>query len=395
MKKLTLIITLLSVWAITNAQVYENIMLDSATIQKHELKVTPEIEKAVVTQLKNYYGDTDLSAYPGYGIKNNEQLDNLQIGKAYPQYSIYHEELGTIATYNVSLLPDDAPLSLRFGNSWKVLFMCDEEPLTFGWIKLDDFLGYWTRLSGPGIENKMERLLNYEHTDLIIGTLSIGTEYLIIRKEHKDIFVKVYDEATGEFFKNEYTFSEIITHAKELDLRRKEAQMRYYEKVADKSNLEITPEIRAMLDSTLFSHLNNQSDYFYGITNNEQLENIQLEKPIPKYRIMNEKITFMGRWEVVVMSDGEPLFTIALKLEDDGQYIYTGGGGVEMAKLIHNYEHKDLITGFLGVRSFVGMDYLIIRKENKDIFVEVYDYATREYFKNEYSLSEVINLIKK
>ena len=63
-----------------------------------------------------------------------------------------------------------------------------------------------------------------------------------------------------------------------------------------------------------------------------------------------------------------------------------------MAKLIHNYEYKDLITGFIGLRNG---SYLIIRRDNKDIFVQVFDRETGEYVENEYSFSEVLNLLKK
>jgi len=55
-----------------------------------------------------------------------------------------------------------------------------------------------------------------------------------------------------------------------------------------------------------------------------------------------------------------------------------------------------LIIGYVITRAPIrGMDYLYIQKDNKDIFVEVYDYATREWLKNEYSLSDIINLRKK
>ena len=37
----------------------------------------------------------------------------------------------------------------------------------------------------------------------------------------------------------------------------------------------------------------------------------------------------------------------------------------------------------------------MIRKDNQDIFVQIYDNDTREYFENEYSFSEVLKLIKK
>ena len=52
----------------------------------------------------------------------------------------------------------------------------------------------------------------YEHKNLIIGFLRhpiIGC-FVIIRREHKDIFVKVFDPATHGYFKSEYSLSEFI-----------------------------------------------------------------------------------------------------------------------------------------------------------------------------------------
>ena len=43
---------------------------------------------------------------------------------------------------------------------------------------------------------------------------------------------------------------------------------------------------------------------------------------------------------------------------------------------------------------YKGTNYLYIRRDNKDIFVEGYDYVTRESLKKEYSLSDIINRIK-
>ena len=113
------------------------------------------------------------------------------------------------------------------------------------------------------------------------------------------------------------------------------------------------------------------------------------------YVLENENLKFKGVWAIIVMSGDDPLFFTEVKLDVNGQYKWAGSGSAEWAKSIYNYEYKDLIVGFLGVRSPSGKNYLIIRKENKDIFVEVYDYSTQEWFKKEYSFSELINLIKK
>jgi hypothetical protein len=221
-------------------------------------------------------------------------------------------------------------------------------------------------------------------------------DYLIIRKENQDIFVEVYDEVTdeylnGEYFKNEFSFSELNNHLKELNLRKKEAR---YNKVANKSELKMTPEITEMLDTALFSHVKNWPDWMlseYNIRARAQLEHLHLGKPIPEYMIINENLTFTGSWDILVMSDGEPLFMTTVKLENNGQYSFAGSGA-GIAKRIHNYEHKDLIIGHLWSSK---IQFLIIRREHKDIFVQVYDSATREYLKNEYSFSEVLNLLKK
>jgi len=221
-------------------------------------------------------------------------------------------------------------------------------------------------------------------------------EYLIIRKENQDIFVEIYDEVTDEYFKNEYSFSELISHLKELSLRKREADMKYYERyyaqVADKSELKLTPEISEM-EITRIKNMPEMALSNYGVTTKSQLDHLHLGKPIPMYSIVNEKLTFKGKWFVLVMSDEEPLFRSILKLKDDGQYRWVGSGSGGSS--IHNYEHKDLIIGILGTTSFHGEDYVIIRKENQDIFVQWYDHATREYLKNEYTLSEIMNMIKK
>ena len=95
------------------------------------------------------------------------------------------------------------------------------------------------------------------------------------------------------------------------------------------------------------------------------------------------------------MSDGEPLFFTRIKLEDDGQYKLIGGSDGKFAKITHNYEYKKLIIGYLAGRSTTigGDSYLIIRKDNQDIFVKMYN-STGECLKSEYSFSEVLNLLK-
>jgi len=377
MKKITLIIMILGMITISNAQ-----------IEKIELKLTPEIEEKMLSQIKDFLGNycTDC------GITDKSQLENLHIGKPIPNYWIesdVNRMVGRVTVDNMSRI-DEEP-SLRFMDTWNVPVMFDETPLLFVIFAFSDEDPYLVDI----VRNTIEHVHNYEHKDSIIGYVSVSgkMDYLIIRKENQDIFVQIYGEITGEYF-NEYSLSELINHLKELNLREKEARKRRYDKIANKSELELTPEITEML----VARIQNMSETFYsnyGVKNRAQLDNLQFEKPIPLYVIENESLKFTGRWRIPVLSDGEPLFLAHIKIEDDGQCSYQGKGAAIVAESIHNYEHKDLIIGFLGVKSPSGMDYLIIRKENQDIFVQRYDYATRENFKNEYSLSELINLIKK
>jgi len=380
MKKITLIIMILGMITISNAQ-----------IEKIELKLTPEIEEMVVAQIKNLPEEW----YSDWGIKDKSQLENLHTGKPIPWYMVINEKLEFVSTQTVSRMSDGDTLSLKFTNTWNVPVMSDKEPLLFGLITPSDFGDPYISY---GIKNTIEHFHNYEHKDSVIGSVGVnglnrGMDYLIIRKDNKDVFVQIYDEATGEYFKNEYNFSELINHVKALGLREKEAQMRYYEKVANKSELEITPEITEILNnSTFFSGLSDESLSDLGIKNRTQLENLYFGKPIPIYYVIdNESLIFSGRWQVPVMSDGDPLFMTSVKLEDDGQYRWTGSGR-SWAETIHNYEHKDLIIGLLYISRG---PCLIIQKDNKDIFVQMYDFNTREYFKNEYSFSELLNLLKK
>ena len=365
----------------------------NAQIEINELNLTPEMEEMLIAPVKNFLE----KSYSKYGIKNKEQLENLHFGKPIPNYSIVsdvNKMLMNVNDFNVSLLSDNEPLSLRFIGTWNVPVMFDEEPFLFGVISFDF-------RENPSITNIIKNTIkhfhNYEHKDSIIGSVCVipssgGMDHLIIKKENQDIFVKIYDETTDEYF-NEYSLSELINHLKELNLRAKETRMRYFDKVANKSELEITPEITEIV----ITGLQNMNEMFYsnfGITNRAQLDNLHLEKPIPMYILENENLIFSGRWQVPVMSADDPIYLATVRLENDGQYIYAGGGGAKGAEIILNYEHKDLIIGFLGTRSFSGKDYLIIRKENQDIYVQMYDYATRESFKNEFTFSEIINLIK-
>ena len=385
---------------ITNAQTDENRILDSATIQKNELKITPEIEEAVVTKLKSMPEEF----YSNRGINiNKEQLENLHLGKPVPWYNIVfaNEWLEPISPYSVPRMAAGEPVLLRFTNAWNVPVMSDGEPLLFALINISTINGEPT-FGDIGIKNTIEHFYNYEHKDSIIGSVGIdirnmGMTFLIIRKENKDIFVEVHDKATGEYFKNEYGSDELITLLQDWFAKMKEAQNRYYAYVADKSELILTPELTEMLLSQAYSYwssIKDDDEYLslFGIKNGAQIEHLQLGKPTPEYMIVNENLTFTGNWEVPVMSDGEPLFRTSVKLEDDGQYRFVGGGGATMVGTIHNYEHKDLVIGILGVPG--GGKYLIIRKDNTDIFVKGHNSKTSEVF-IEYSLSEIINLLKK
>jgi len=391
MKKLTLILTLLSVWAITNAQTDENFILSTDDVQKNELIVTPEIEEMVVTKIKNILEESHLT--------KNSQLEYLHIGKPIPLYEIINEKKEAVYTYNVSLVAGREPLSLRFTNTWSVPVMSDGAPLLFGMIQFSDFKGGKPYI-GIGNENTIKHFHNYEHKDFVIGSVgvnpsSIGMDHLIIRKENKDVFVKVYDEATGEYFKNECSLNDIINFLRERAAKEEETQRRYFDKIANKSELEITPEIKEMVVNAVI----NSSDKVlsnFRIKSRSQLENLLIVKPIPEYWIDydSEKLIFAGNWNVpVISSNGEPLVLVMVRLTEDEQYSLGRTGATEMAYRLHNFKDKNLIIGTLGIRS--SLDYLIIRKEHKDIFVEMYDYATREYFVNEYSLSEIINLLKK
>ena len=374
-----------------------NAQIDS----KNELKLTPEIKEMVVTQIKQFLTE---KSYSDFGIKNRAQLENLRLGKPIPNYCIesyINKQLVSVSVYSASHISEGKSFSLRFMDTWNVPVMVDETLLFFAVFAFSDGEPFLIQT----VKSTTEYFQNYEPKDSIIGSVCLipssgGMDHLIIRKENQDVFVQIYGEKTGEYF-NVFSLSELINHLKEVGLSKQreqmEAQMRYYVQVANKSELKMTPEITKMVVSILDSVYKNVSDEMlpeYGIENRSKLENLHLGKPIPRYIIVNENLTFIGMWNVPVMSKGEPVLLARVELADDGEYIFVGASAYR-AKLIHSYEHKDLIVGFLGTRSFNGMDYVIIRKENKDIFVGMSDYATRDIFKNEYSLSEIINLLKK
>ncbi|MCL2246002.1 MAG: hypothetical protein FWC10_02695 [Lentimicrobiaceae bacterium] len=377
----------------------------NAQIEKKELKLTPEMKKIVLTEIQ----DLSEKDYAEYGITDRSQLMNLHLGEPIPKYRIVNKKLQDIDISNVfHRLSEGESISLRFQNDWTVPVMSDESPLLFRNMRFADSEGnnFGGNYILSGTKNIIEHFHNYEYKDSIIGSVTITSstlgmdDLLIIRKENQDVFVQVYDDATGEYFKNEYRFSELLNLLKDLHLRAKEARRRYYDKIANKSELKITPEITRMLINQAYSFLKNRPDESlsdWGIKDSSQLEHLHLGKPISLYRIVDENLTFLGYWEVPVMSDGKPLYFTTVYLEDDDQYQWGGASGAEMAEIIHNYEYKDFITGFLEVISIGirGSGYLIIRKDNQDTFVQMYDYTKGEYLKNEYSFQEVLNLLKK
>jgi len=388
MKKITLLIIILGI-----------ITLSTAQIEKKELKITPEMEEKMVALIKGY----PKRYFSEHGITDT-QLENLHTGKPIPNYWIVSKKLEYVDASNASYLSDDEHVLVRFMDTWNVPVLFEGKPLFFAVM---GFSNCGNDSSRPSlvqlineIKNTIEQIHNYEYKNSIVGAIAVnyskqGIDHLIVRKGDQDMFVQIYDEATDEYFKNEYTLSELINHLKELSLHEREARTRYYERyyaqVADKSELELTTEITEMLINQAYSSFINDPEWHllgFGITDRSQLEHLHLGKPIPEYRIENENLTFIGKWEVLVLSDGEPLFLTAVKLEEDGEYRWAGCGSAQFAKIIHNYEYRDLIIGFLGLRH--ESDFLMIRRDNKDICVQTYDYDTREYFKNEYSLSEIL-----
>jgi hypothetical protein len=85
----------------------------NAQIEKNELKLTPEMEKMVVTEIQNM-PEKD---YSEYGITDRLHLRNLHLGKPVPKYRIVNEKLKDISINNVpDRLSDGEPFSLQFTN---------------------------------------------------------------------------------------------------------------------------------------------------------------------------------------------------------------------------------------------------------------------------------------
>jgi len=195
MKKITLILTILSVFAIANAQDNENKNLDTDFVPKNELKMTPEITEMLITKTYLLFIDDSDKELSDFGIKNREQLNSLQLGKPYPLYVLDSGKL-------------------RFLNSWRMLVMSDGEPLHFITVDMEEDGEYtW---GGSGSAKGAPIFYNYEYKDLIIGYVEVYPEsYFIIRKDNKDIFVKSYDYKTHKQFSGEYSLPYIINLTKE------------------------------------------------------------------------------------------------------------------------------------------------------------------------------------
>jgi len=164
--------------------------------------------------------------------------------------------------------------------------------------------------------------------------------------------------------------------------------------VEQKNELELTPEIIKMVDSFVCLVINGLPDeylYQYGVKNRSQLLNLQFGKPMANYIIGTQGLTFTGSWEVLVSSDNEPITLATVRLVENGRYEAIGFGSTEFAKLIYNYEYKDLIVGFLRIYGS-GVDYFYLQKDNKDVFVRTHDHQSRTLdLITEYSFIDIIN----
>jgi len=164
--------------------------------------------------------------------------------------------------------------------------------------------------------------------------------------------------------------------------------------VEQKYELELTPEIAKMLDSSVCLRLKELPDEFlyqYGVKNRSQLLNLHFGKPMANYIIGTQGLTFTGSWEVPVLSDNEPIALAEVLPAGNEQYRLSGFGSAEFAKLIYNYEYKDLIVGFLRIYGS-AVNYFYLQKDNKNVFVKTYDYQSRTLdLKSEYSFIDIIN----
>jgi hypothetical protein len=150
----------------------------------------------------------------------------------------------------------------------------------------------------------------------------------------------------------------------------------------ERKELNLTPEIEEMAIEPI-KYLYEKGYSNYGIADRAQLENLRLGKPIPNYWIVGENIEYLSIWDASRISDGVPLslsfintWTVPVML-DEAPLLFVviassgfidGFNGIKNTKEhFHNYELKDSIIGSIGVSE--KMDYLIIRKENQDVFV--------------------------
>jgi len=388
MKKLTLITIILSVFAITNAQVDENNSFNSTLVPKKELIMPQRLIDMAIAKLKNEPAEK----YYRYGVKSKEQFENLQLGRP-------------LREFRINMGSD----TLTTTGSWQVPVMYNGKAL---------FLAYVTgRDAWFGSPTMGESIHHYERKDLV-GILRVQAlptaDYLYILREEKDVFLQVLDIPTRQYFKNEYSLSELISlRNRAIEVRANPTKEGYEEiygrnapvdendifdtRFPQKHELKLTPEITEILTAEIYWSFIDYPDselFNYGITNRAQLENLHLGKPIPKYRIDidNENLIFIGGWEAIVLSNEEPLFIIDVGKGEE-QYWYTGSGRAGLAKILHNYEHKDLIIGYFEFDR--EKSFYTIRKGHQVVFVQVYDYTTHKSLRNEYSFSEIINLIKK
>jgi hypothetical protein len=160
---------------------------------------------------------------------------------------------------------------------------------------------------------------------------------------------------------------------------------------ASKNELRITPKITTEIESNICMFLRNVPEEMFknfGIKNMSQLLNSQLGKPIPVYVLDNQNLKFTDLWRLPILSENEFIALATIKLADNEQYEVVDFGATKLAKIINDYEHKNLIIGILRVFK-QKTDYLYIQKDNEDIFVKMSDLKGKEY-----SLNDIINLVK-
>ena len=167
---------------------------------------------------------------------------------------------------------------------------------------------------------------------------------------------------------------------------------------AKQHELIMTPEITAVVDSTVYMRINPIADNrlkYFGVKDRSQLLNLQTGKAMAVYELDSQGLKFMDRWECVVSSGDEPVVMAEIRPADNGQYRVGIVGDSGLARKIYGYEHKDLIVGILRVYGYG--DYLYMKKDNRDIFLKTYDYQPRTFdlndVENQYSLSDIINMI--